>query len=616
MQTTNDILTLIAHAHEESWHASIFAAVAGMSANDAGLLLNGLLSRAEREPTLKPLLFLLAAACLDHIKKVAKSIEKQVHKQVRQVLPPRTMAQAAELARAGNLAVKPLETHLTDPKHSGETHSCCLRALFLIGGEAALQVLETYANSFKNIRGWDTHYYPEYEILRAGDAFDRQQYQQRVLVPLLSDKESLNLRGEISLEGFPDLPALKTLILERWSGKLSSLAFLANSPHLRELVLQHTPKKLKSLKDLPALTQLQEVELLWCFNNVDITALSRLPNLQRLKLAGYRMNPENLVGFQHLPTTIETLETFGCSLKDLDGIAHLTELRDLTLVEEYNLSDARALEGLKQLEKVTLKAGSLQSNTQVLRHVHHLKQLTLDIGQEKLPDLREFPSLQHLQHLVLNSFQNTSMDLASLAALTSLETLVLHVSSLEGIGTLTALTSLETVVLQIDNSKGLSALATLPHLRSLQLNYCDDLKHLAGLQGLSQLETLQINNCSLLREISASALPTNLRTLQIKGCHGLTRVCDLQRLTHLETLEISGSWNLAQVEGLQGLCSLHTLDLHTFDHAQDLEVLTTLPHLRTVCVPQTCSQEVIDALVHMPGIQFVLQNNVAIWKQP
>ncbi len=121
MQTTNDILTLIAHAHEESWHASIFAAVAAMSANDAGLLLNGLLSRAEREPALKPLLFLLAAACLDHIKKVAKSIERQVHKQLRQVLSPRTMAQAAELARAGNLAVKPLENHsqLDCPPNAG-----------------------------------------------------------------------------------------------------------------------------------------------------------------------------------------------------------------------------------------------------------------------------------------------------------------------------------------------------------------------------------------------------------------------------------------------------------------------------------------------------------------
>ncbi|GHO90090.1 hypothetical protein KSF_001380 [Reticulibacter mediterranei] len=484
----HEIINLIDHAHEETWHATIVAKAAEASSHDGGLLLNGLIARAEREPALKPLLYLLAGSCLPHMKQIPKSIEKNVNQLVAKVLSPRTVTQARELASAGSLAITAIEQLLREGKPFG---SLCLRALAFIGNEAALQVLETYVKGMDG-KEFDTRNYMMYELLMAKDHFDQQEYQQRILGPLMTTTEVFIVLGDISLDGLPPLPALHTVSLRSWRRKLASLLEPLASTGVKRLKLDLAPRGLKHLGDLELLPQLQELELYLCDSLTDVSALSRLPNFKRLSLQ--LVNPGSLKGFQEI-NQLWRLELHDCSIEDLKSIASLTNLQEVHLHYCKQLKDVSVLCHLPDLKRLSLSNVNL-NDLNGLREITGLSYLRLSCCEMK--DLNSIAHLTSLRELVLVSGPELS-DISSLGKLVNLETLQLC---------------------GWDALKEINIPASLSNLRTLDLSSCHNLERVNGLQELSHLETLRIDYCDALKEIAIPASLTNLRTLVLcRTCH-------------------------------------------------------------------------------------------------
>ncbi|HET8843170.1 MAG TPA: leucine-rich repeat domain-containing protein, partial [Ktedonobacteraceae bacterium] len=487
---TYKIKKLVDHAHDPAQHDAIMTELATVNAEEAGLFLNGLLSRGEREPTLKVLLTLLAAYSLLHIKKVAASTEKNVLQQLSKIVPPRKAAQARELASAGDLAVVPIERYLARRgKDLDKPCAYCVRTLALIGSPAALKVLEIYAQALcpPHSSAYRTGYAKGGEVyaelLHALPHFNRQEYLQRVLARYLRTAETLLLDGAYDLEGVPPPPALHTV--EWWNtGKLGDLRPLAAWPQLCQVTLSD------------------------CFGLRDVKALTALPTLRRLHL--HRTDPGRLKGFSELRNLERlSLENTGSEKKSLECIAQLTGLQTLSL-SSWHLEDISALKSLTNLRELWLQGGPNLKDISVIGRLPELRQLS--IGEINPQQLCEIPGLARLEQLELNGCQIKK--LTGLGRLTGLRTLSMRGSS---------------------DLQHVSGLEELMNLQTLSISDCPQLQHVSGIENLVNLQTLEITGreANQLSEMSPLGSLTNLRAVDLRACQNLKKVDGLPQLLAL-----------------------------------------------------------------------------------
>jgi len=248
-----DIGVLVSNAHDDQWREVIILAAGLASTKVREELISGLMERGDREARRRHELHLLAVACLETSVELGPVVRREVQKRLAKVVPPRNVTEAKALASAGELAVPYLAAGV---KERATVAAACVRALSLIGSEAALTALEGYGSDPRSTV-WK-------ELFKAVDSFERQEYHRRVLSQFQA--KHLALERVSSLDGFQFMSSLTSLTV-RGSAQVSGLSPLEALTNLRRLELSRFGQ-VSDLSPLAALTNLSSLDLSWGFRQV------------------------------------------------------------------------------------------------------------------------------------------------------------------------------------------------------------------------------------------------------------------------------------------------------------------------------------------------------------
>jgi hypothetical protein len=471
-----DAGSLPARAHDDGWHEIVVLAAGLCGAAGRDELIGGLLDRGEREPALRRRMSRLAVACLGTAGELGPEVAARVDRCLAELVPPRTVVEARELAAAGARALPRLALH---PFGTAAEVATCVRATSLIGGEVALDVLAGYAN--------DPRTTPRAELVRAwSQSWDPAGFARRVLAGTPLAGGQLRLTDPGLLPGVLALPDLRGVALRvrdepadlellsrvpnlvgldlagcRW---VDDLGFLADAGRLRVLDLAGTA--VRDLEPLRPLAGLRELDLT-ATPVTDLDPVAALPRLARLSVRDCR-SLATLAPLAALDNVAE-LDASGCPLTDLAPLVALPRLTTLYLDRCDGLTDLTPLRGLTGLTRLQLRACTGLTDFSPLAALHHLDWLQLANcpGLTSLSFVTGLPELSGL-HLTGTAVR----DLTPLLGLTQLG----FVSLPDGIPaaqveSLAALPNLWRVLVgEVDGTLDLAAFAaTRTHPRGLQI---------------------------------------------------------------------------------------------------------------------------------------------------
>jgi len=472
-----DIKKLVANAHNDQWREVVILAEGLASKAMCEQLVNGLIKRGETEKEHRHQLHLIAISCLDSAIELGPEVRAEVVKRLSRLVPPKNITDAKAIAAAGELTVKYLAKKGKPPI---TTCAACVRALSIIGGDLALDMLEGYAN--------DDREGVISELLRAWDAFDRETYARRILSQTLRNKTSLPLEHLPSLDGMQYFTNLTQLDLSGCA-QVNDLTPLAGLTSLIKLDLSGCAQ-VSDLTPLAGLTSLTWLNLSGCAQVSDLTPLAGLTSLTWLNL-GHCAQVRDLAPLAGL-TSLTTLDLSGCA-----QVNDLTPLADLTSLTWLDLS------GCAQVNDLTPLAG-LTSST------------WLDLsGCAQVNDLTPLAGLTGSTELNLSGCdQLTTLGLTGLTGLTAL--------NLSGCDQLTTL--------------GLTGLTSLT---ALNLSGCTQVRDLTPLAGLTSLTWLNLGGCAQVSDLTPLAGLTSLTELDLSRCAQVSDLAPLKTLTRLEYLLLS-----------------------------------------------------------------------------
>lgn len=184
--------------------------------------------------------------------------------------------------------------------------------------------------------------------------------------------EYLTLEKSIDVNRLPNLPSLKTLVLEvNKEYEINSLEHLNN---LENLKIDNTAKI--QLGSLPKL------KVLYIKSDLDIentTSFDNLPNLEQLDLSCMALTMVNkLDKLQNL----KILDLSENDLKSIEGLQYLNSLEQLNLYAN-ELTDIRVLNMLPNLKEVNL-SGNAAENDELLSQLHK-PEIALFLGLPHVP---------------------------------------------------------------------------------------------------------------------------------------------------------------------------------------------------------------------------------------
>lgn len=371
---------LVLHAHIDHWREVVVLAAGHASPKQCERLILGIVERGEKELPFQQRLFLLAMACLETSAVLRPEVVDRLEGCLATILPPTNMSEAAAIASAGDLAVRGLSS---SPKRATEA-AACIRALALIGSEAAFDAITAFSS--------DTRLTVSRQLMREWDRFEPEAYARRVLADSILDSGSLTVTNPEYLPLTRYLRRLTGIFIDT-PGRNFPLAQL--SPYdkifgmdasfrddLRDLT-ELSELKLRSLwlrrcRNLISLDGLKpddslagnSINLEGCSNLRDVRALSAFERIRYLDLNGTAitsLEPVSRVGHignllvEQVPTLADLGPQLTCRRLSL---SNLPALRDLT-----------GLERSQELEKATL--GRLGTDVPALVLPDSLEQLTL-----------------------------------------------------------------------------------------------------------------------------------------------------------------------------------------------------------------------------------------------
>lgn len=334
-----------------------------------------------------------------------------------------------------------------------------------------------------------------------------------------------------NLKGLANHPNLDYISISH-SDTLTSLQGLEGHEKLEWLYCESCPN-LSDINALSTLTALTRAYLGDC-NISDVSPLSTLTALEELRLYNNPIttisplsNLPNLVELNFMGTQVAELPAGGTtrvqSISYPDGITGLENLSQwvadganlhLTMMDDISLAGFENFTYLKTLNLT----GSKITNEDLA----YLKNVAIDsllIGGTPVTDLSGLAGNTGLKEINLSGTQIT--DLSPLAGCTSLEhiyaegTGVTDVSCLEGMESLTYLNLSGTPMTDV------SSLTKIPNLKTLYLNYKEDLTDVSPLAGCPSLQYLYLARCTNIKDISSLAASTTLKMINIFAIEGL-----------------------------------------------------------------------------------------------
>ncbi|BBC29214.1 hypothetical protein SGFS_005050 [Streptomyces graminofaciens] len=172
-----DLALLALRATDSQWEDVIRMAIAHARPKERAVLLNELIARGDvAGPRRRTLLHLLAMVSLEHATELEPSIRARVEQRAALLIPPRSNAEAQDLAQVGPVVLELL------PGPEGqerETAVLTVRTVTLIGGDAAIPVLARYTEHPDHV--------VRSHVAAAWHRFDTDQYAHEVIARLSGD---------------------------------------------------------------------------------------------------------------------------------------------------------------------------------------------------------------------------------------------------------------------------------------------------------------------------------------------------------------------------------------------------------------------------------------------
>ena len=264
-------------------------------------------------------------------------------------------------------------------------------------------------------------------------------------------------------------------------------------------------------------------------------------------------------------------------LSPLDGL----KIKELTLSYCYNITDFSALEGLSELDALTLNNCEIE-NLSFLKSLINLQSLDLSDSVD-INDLSPLTNLKKLRRLRLSNCRNIT-DFSAIEKLTELEALTLKsYEKVENLSFFKDLVNLQSLDLSGSmNINDLSLLTNLKKLRHLSLsNYGKiTITGFSVIERLSDLETLTLENYEKTEVLSFLTKGANLQSLDLLYCQDINDLSLLTNLKKLRHLKLSNCRNIADISTLEELTELEELTLESCKKIEDISVLEKLSGLK------------------------------------
>jgi hypothetical protein len=412
----NDIGILIEHAHLDQWHEAVTMAVGHARFEERATILGELLDRGSREPVHLTRLHLLAAACLENADELDPGIYERVRQSAESLIPPARFSEAKELAAAGEtvLELLPRASKRIKVNQAAST----IRAAALIGGDAALEVVASYAS--------DSRIAVQKELSRSWQQFDVREYAIRVLSRSPTFRRSMHLDDPAVLDVIEHFEELTTLGVRF---PIANLAWLQKVPSLRNLIAPMFSGRLTE-SDVSCLRNLTDLSLGFTDTSTMkdcLTQISRLDSLRFLSLSSPWQNagegpPGEIQPLGSMPN-LEGLELIRCGGRPVDFEPdRFPQLKSLSLhsPEQLNLTGIGRLKGLRTL---TVQSGLGVTDARDLRYLKNLEQLIVltVAGVDIKPLAAHVPTTAHVRLFAYAVDKPYSLDLSCFAGRTGLK---------------------------------------------------------------------------------------------------------------------------------------------------------------------------------------------------
>ena len=304
----------------------------------------------------------------------------------------------------------------------------------------------------------------------------------------------------------------------------------------------------------------------------------------------------------HSILNLVKLEARNRGIKDLTGLAHAVNLKELDLRGEYisgegyvnsnAISDWSPLANLTQLEWLNLNYTDV-SDVSPLANLTQLRELILN--NTAVSDVSPLANLRQLTELGLRG--TAVSDVSPLANLTQLTYLNLDDTAISDISPLANLTQLRELILNSTGVSDISPLTALPQLTRLNLSNTA-VSDVSPLVNLTQLTWLSLWDTAV-SDVSPLAGLTQLEVLNLSN----TAVSDVSPLVNLTQLTWLSLWDTAvsDVSPLAGLTQLEVLNLSN-TAVSDVSPLVNLTQLTYLWLNDTAVSDVSPLLrLNLPG---------------
>ncbi|NGN93412.1 NACHT domain-containing protein [Nocardioides sp. KC13] len=334
--------TLVSHAHLDGWWETIVMGCGHANATQAGSLISGILDRADQESRHGRHLRLLAAACLETIGDIDRTIYDRVESDIRKhLVPPKGRREARSLASIGSRVLRYLLDNLD--QLSEAVAAATVRVATLVGSSDAIPLLSRYAS--------DPRLPVQSQIGDGWRHFEPERYAHEILA------EAPLMDGELTVSSRVHLPFVSLLrkltqlrVMLTTSGKVEDLDVLAGTPHLTDLMLYGLVPDTIDLSAIAEHTELQRLSAA-AMNFRGLKELGELPNLETLMLQ--QLRGEMDLSFLDYTPNLEHLHVRHPGESAIDRIVRLPKLKSLHL-SNYNDNALSMLGELPELEYLGL----------------------------------------------------------------------------------------------------------------------------------------------------------------------------------------------------------------------------------------------------------------------
>jgi hypothetical protein len=255
-------------------HLDLFREVFILSVGHAGIgqpekLINGILDRADTEPSIRKRLQLLAISCNETLLRVAPSTFRRVQRCISEVLPPNNSDEGREIGKVIGGDIKLLAGF------GGATArqiAACVCALAVSRAPEAILIIRSYAKQSEAL--------VMSEVFRSWEYFNRSDYAKEVLSvsPFVGavtwENETVRYEHE-EVTG-----TLNGQVAVNMDFDLQSLCSLSGT---RRLTIKDVPH-LRTLDPVRNLVNLTEINLNECYNLNELSALAELKKLEKITI--------------------------------------------------------------------------------------------------------------------------------------------------------------------------------------------------------------------------------------------------------------------------------------------------------------------------------------------